>query len=80
MQPIGGTAWTGVGGRGEQHSLLCGRRTYSGMKPHLSADHADWGVPNDKDSGTTDEYDKYKGGCFYPGVHMGASGRSSVEA
>ena len=39
LRSSGGTSWVGLGGRRTQHSIIHGRRPYSGSQPHLGPDN-----------------------------------------
>ena len=78
MSPIGGAACTDMGDGGSQNSLLCGKSLHSGPQPHLVVYNSGGVVLNVKESCTSEEYRKCKGGGLYPGVHMGEAVRGGV--
>ena len=78
LRPAGGATWTGMGSGGEKHRFPCGQRPHIRTQTHIGADKTDSNVPNVQESWTADEYGKEKGGGFYPGVHMRASGIGDI--
>ena len=67
-----------MGSGGEKHRFPCGQRPHIRTQTHIGADKTDSNVPNVQESWTADEYGKEKGGGFYPGVHMRASGIGDI--